>query len=226
MLNWGPIQYLVSKVMLPFLTFSYEHLLPNYGVSIILLTVLIKLAFVPLMSKQYKSIKAMQDMQPELQRVREQYKDEPQQLQQELVKLYKLHKVNPLSGCLPMLVQIPFFIAIYATIVSPEFKAILLQPGTFPGLFPFWLGNLSIADPTYVLPVLVSVLTFWTQKQVMTDPTQQKLLWLSPLLILAFGISLPSGVLLYWAVSTLLSGVHQVWMMKQPSASIEIIHPR
>jgi YidC/Oxa1 family membrane protein insertase len=226
MTEWGPIKFLITKFMFPFLTFSYTHIFPNYGIAIILLTLLIKVIFIPLMNKQYKAMKSMQDIQPQLQRIREDYKDSPEQLQKELMQLYKIHGVNPLQGCLPMLVQIPFFIAIYATIASPLFKAEILKPGINPGLFPFWLSNLAVPDSYYVLPILVALLTYWTQKMVMVDPQQQKLIWLSPLLILAFGLKLPSGVLLYWAASTLLSGIQQLWIMnREPEVRVEIIAP-
>lgn len=227
MTEWAPIKFLITKLMLPFLTFSYEFIFPNYGISIILLTLLIKVLFIPLMNKQYLAMKGMQDVQPELQRIREEYKDNPEQLQKELMQLYKVHGINPLQGCLPMLIQIPFFIAIYATIVSPLFKAEILKPGINPGLFSFWLPNLSLPDAYFVLPVVVALLTYWTQKMVIIDPQQQKLIWLSPLLILFFGIKLPSGVLLYWAISTLLSGIQQIWIMKkEPEVRVEIITPR
>lgn len=213
--SFGPIHYLVHKAMLPFLTFSYEHIFPNYGISIILLTVIIKVMFFPLMQKQLLSMKVIQKLSPEIQEIREKHSKDPQKMHMETLALYKSHNVNPFSGCLPMLIQIPFFIAIYATIASSSFKAILIQPGINPGLFPFWLSNLAVPDATYILPVSVAALTYWSQSMMMTDPMQRKFLFLSPLMILIFGFQMPSGVLLYWAASTLLSTVQQVWVLKR-----------
>ena len=124
-MEFGPIKPLIYNVMLPFLEFCYNNLYANYGIAIIILTFIIKIAFFPLMQKQYKSMKAMQAVSPELQKIRDKHKDNPQKLQQEMMQLYKKHKINPLSGCLPMLVQIPFFIAIYSTINSEAFKALV-----------------------------------------------------------------------------------------------------
>lgn len=213
--SFGPIHYLVHKAMLPFLTFSYEHVFPNYGFAIVLLTVLIKVMFFPLMQKQLQSMKVIQKLGPEIQSIRDKYASEPQKVHMETLALYKSHNVNPFSGCLPMLIQIPFFIAIYATIASASFKELLTQPGINPGLFPFWLSNLSVPDATYILPVAVAALTYWSQSMMMTDPMQRKFLFLSPIMILVFGFRMPCGVLLYWAASTLLSTAQQVWVMKK-----------
>ena len=216
-MEFGPIKPLIYNVMLPFLEFCYNNLYANYGIAIIILTFIIKIAFFPLMQKQYKSMKAMQAVSPELQKIRDKHKDNPQKLQQEMMQLYKKHKINPLSGCLPMLVQIPFFIAIYSTINSEAFKALVSQEGVNHGLFTFWLSDLSIPDTTYILPVVLAAFTYWSQKMMMVDPNQKKFLILSPVLILVFGRQLPSGLLLYWATSTVLSTLQQYWVMSQDS---------
>lgn len=215
MLNFGPINFISSTFMMPFLEFSYHSLIPNYGVAIILLTLVIKVAFMPLMNKQFASMKKMKELTPEMTKLREKYKSEPQKLHQETLKLYKENKVNPFAGCLPILVQMPFFLAIYATILSDKFTSILASPGVNHGLFPFWLADLSAPDATFILPVVLAWFTYWSQKMVAVDPQQQKFLFIGPVMILAFGFKLPSGALLYWAVSTVVTALHQMWILKQ-----------
>ena len=214
-MNFGPIKYLVDHMMIPFLSFSYDTIYPNYGIAIILLTVLIKALFFPLMTKQYLSMKGMQAVGPQMTKIKEKYKGNSQKLQQEMMKLYKDNNINPLQGCLPMIIQIPFFLAIYSTVMSPSFKALITEPGVNPGFLPFWLGDLAAPDGTFVLPVLLAIFTYWSQKLIMVDPAQQKFLIMSPILILVFGFKMPSGVLLYWAASTALSTAQQLWVMKK-----------
>jgi YidC/Oxa1 family membrane protein insertase len=218
MIEWGPIKYLVQHFMLPFLTFSYNNICANYGVSIILLTVVIKLLFYPLMNKQFESMRKMKEIKPELDKINKKYKDNPQQKQQAMVKLYKEKKVNPFQGCLPMLVQIPFFLAIYATILSESFTTLIHQEGVNPGLFTFWLSDLSLADSTKILPILLAVFTYYSQKMMMVDQQQKLLLIMSPIFILIFGLQLPAGVVLYWAVQTLLSTLQQHFLTGKGTA--------
>jgi len=216
MIEFGPIKFLVDQFMMPFLNMVYSSIYPNYGLAIILLTVLIKLLFFPLMQKQYHSMKMMQKLSPQMKEIRAKHKKDPKKMQQLIMELYKEHKVNPLQGCLPMVIQIPFFIAIYGTILSEGFREMIMQEGINPGLFSFWLKDLSAPDPTFILPILLAGFTFWSQKLVMVDPQQQKFLMFSPIIILFFGFKLASGVLLYWAVSTILSTWQQLWSMRQP----------
>ena len=226
MTEFGPIKFLIEAFMLPFLNFSYETIAPNYGISIILLTIVIKIIFYPLMNKQYKSMKQMQDIAPKMTEIRQKHKSNPQKMQQEVMKLYKDHNVNPLQGCLPMLLQIPFFIAIYATIISEQFQAAIHSPGINTGLFSFWLSDLTVADGTYILPIILAIFTFYSQKMMMVDPKQKQLLYLSPIMILIFGLQLPSGVLLYWATSTVLSTVQQFMISKPYSSEILNVIPK
>ena len=183
-MNFGPIVFLVDKVMIPFLEFSYHSIVPNYGFAIILLTVVIKLIFYPLMNKQYASMKAMQSVNPHMKIIREKYKKDPKKMQAEMLKLYQEHKINPMSGCLPMIVQIPFFLAIYSTILSDSFKTLITVPGVNKGLFSFWISDLSVPDASYILPIALAIFTFYSQKMMMVDPKQKQFLYLSPILIL------------------------------------------
>ena len=199
-------------------------IVPNYGIAIILLTIVIKLLFIPLMNKQYGSMKAMQELNPELTKIKEKYKKDPQKMQKEIMGLYRQKGINPLQGCLPMIIQIPFFIAIYATILSDSFKALITEPGVNKGLFSFWVSDLSLPDSTFILPILLAYFTYWSQKMIMVDPKQKMFLYMSPILILVFGLKLPGGVLLYWAVSTLVSTIQQTLVMKKNTTKkVEII---
>ncbi len=223
MFELGPIKVLSEDIMIPFLKWSYG-IIPNYGVAIILLTIIIKVLFIPLMAKQYNSMKGMQKIHPEVQKIKERMKDDPKQAQVELMALYKKNGVNPFQGCLPMLVQIPFFLAVYNAILSPQFKAIISAPGVFPGLFPFWLSNLSVPDHTYLLPVFLGALTFWSQKMMIVDPAQKKFMMFTPVIMIVFGMNLAAGVVLYWTVSTLLSTAQQWYMMRpEKTGNVEII---
>ncbi|MBI60419.1 hypothetical protein CL657_04295 [bacterium] len=226
MTEFGPIKFLIESFMLPFLSFSYETIIPNYGISIILLTVIIKIIFYPLMNKQYTSMKKMQEIAPKMTELRQKFKSDPHKMQQEVMKLYKDHNVSPLQGCLPMLLQIPFFIAIYATIISDQFSSLLKAPGINQGLFSFWLSDLTVADSTYILPIILAVFTFYSQKMMMVDPKQKQLLYLSPIMILIFGLQLPSGVLLYWSTSTVISTIQQFLITKPSSPNILNVIPK
>ncbi len=200
--------------MIPFLTFSYHHIFPNYGLAIILLTVVIKAIFYPLTNKQYTSMKKMQDLQPLLKELQEKLKKQPEKLQKEIMGFYKSHKVNPLSGCLPLLVQLPFFFAIYYTIGSPGFKELLTAPGVNPGIFSFWVPNLELPDHSFILPMVIAVSTYFSQKLMTMDPQQAKIFAFMPIFMFFISISMPSGVLLYWSVSQILSYLQQWWILK------------
>ena len=201
---------IINSVMIPFLQFSYNTIMPNYGVAILLLTALTKVVFYPLTQKQFKSMRDMKVIQPKLKELQKKHKDDPKKLQQEMIGLYKKHQVNPLSGCLPMLVQLPIFFAIFYTINSATFKDLLVQPGINPGFLPFWITNLAIPDPWFLLPILVGLSTWWSQKLMMTDPAQQKIMMIMPVVMTFICFKMPAGVLLYWASSQIISTVQQV----------------
>lgn len=222
----NPLNVLVEQVMIPFLEFSYSHIYPNYGVAIIILTLSIKALFYPLTKKQFESMKQMQVLQPKIKEINEKHKGKPEQLQKEMMGLYKDHGFNPLSGCLPLLVQLPVFFAIFMTVNGPIFKGIIAQPGINPGLFTWWLSDLSKPDFINIfghnlpgfLPIIIGVATYWSQKYSVTDPMQQKIFMFLPLIIVVFSFKLPAGVLLYWATSQIVSTLQQVMMLRQPAA--------
>ncbi len=202
---------MLSVLAVPMLhTLQWFHkYIPNYGIAIIVLTILIRLITFPLQWKSFKSMKKMQAIQPDLQKIREKYKDEPQKLQSETMDLFKRAGANPLSGCLPLLMQMPFFFAIYRVLYS----AVELVGAPFFG----WIMDLSVKDPYYVLPVLMAASMFLQQKltpQATMDPTQQKVMLLMPLIFGFMMHSLPAGLVLYIFVSTLFGLIQQLFVYK------------
>ncbi len=202
--------------MIPFLTFSYNSLYPNYAIAIILLTIVIKLALFPLTHKQFLSMKNMQKIQPKMKEIREKYKKDPQKLQQEMMSLYKTSGINPLSGCLPMLVQLPFLFALFYTMSSDKFKVLISQEGVFPGFTNFWLPNLSQPDHLFILPIVIGVATYLSQKAtpMSGDKNQQKIMMFFPVIMVVICFKMPAGVLLYWAASQIISTMQQLIIMK------------
>ncbi|MDA1352938.1 MAG: YidC/Oxa1 family membrane protein insertase [bacterium] len=220
----GPINFLVEQLMIPFLKFTYTSFYPNYGVAIILLTLLIKLIFYPLTQKQFTSMKRMQELMPEFKKIREKHKSNPQQLQQEMMRLYKANDVNPFGGCLPMIIQLPFLFAIFYTISSDSFNALISTVGSNPGFTSFWITNLAQPDPFYILPALIGLSTYLTQKLTpsSTDPNQAKIMAIIPIVMVFVSLKMPAGVLLYWATSQMISAAQQYFIMKPNSNAVVI----
>jgi len=212
----GPIDFLIENFMIPFLKFSYHNIYANYAIGIILLTIIIKVILYPLTHKQFTSMKQMQVLQPKFKALKEKHKKNPQKLQQEMVGLYKEHGVNPLSGCLPMVVQLPFLFALFYTMTSDSFKALLSESNVFPGLTSFWLPNLTQPDTLFILPAIIGVSTYLSQKHSPSaDPNQQKIMQFMPILMVVICFKMPAGVLLYWASSQIISTFQQMHIMKQ-----------
>jgi len=191
---------------------GYAH---NYGVAIILLTVLTKVLFFPLTIKSMRSMKAMQALQPQINALRSKYKSDPQRIQRETMELYREHKVNPLGGCLPMVVQIPVFYALYVALsVSVEMQnAPFVCFGQIFGMH-VWICDLAAHDPTYVLPILMGVSMFVQQKMTPTmgDPRQAKMMLLMPVVFTFMFLNLPSGLVLYWTLSNVFQIAQQLYM--------------
>lgn len=187
----------------------------NYGVAIILLTVITKVLFFPLTIKSMTSMKAMQALQPQINALRSKFKSDPQRLQQETMALYRTHKVNPLGGCLPMVVQIPIFYALYVALsVSVELQN---QPficfGRIFGV-DLWICDLASHDPTYVLPLLMGASMFIQQKMtpVMGDPRQARMMLFMPVVFTFMFLNLPAGLVLYWTLSNVFQIAQQKYM--------------
>jgi len=205
---------IIARPLLYLLLF-FNRFIHNYGVSIILLTILIKILFWPLTHKSYKSMKEMQKLQPRLAKLREKYKGNKEQLNKEMMGLYKTYKVNPMGGCLPMIIQIPVFFALYRILGD----SIELRHAPFM----LWINDLSAPDrlfhlgfkipfmsPPYGIPVLTLLMgasMFIQQKMTPTpgDPSQAKLMMFLPIIFTVMFINFPSGLVLYWLVNNILS---------------------
>ena len=195
----------------------FYRFVPNYGIAIILLTVITKVLFFPLTIKSMTSMRAMQALQPQINALRSKYRSDPQRLQRETMELYRTHKVNPLGGCLPMVVQIPIFYALYdALSVSVDLQgAPFICLGHLFGV-DLWICDLSRHDPTYVLPILMGVSMFVQQKMtpVMGDPRQAKMMLFMPVVFTFMFLNLPAGLVLYWTLSNVLQIGQQKYMEK------------
>lgn len=182
----------------------------SYGIAIILMTIVIKMALYPLTVKQVVSMKAMQELQPEMKKLQEKYKNKPQEMQQKLAALYKEKGVNPLAGCLPLLAQMPILIGIFYAIRDYDYG--MVAPSFL------WLQNLSDTDPYYILPILSALTTFIQQKQTMTqaadNPQMKMMLFFMPLFIGWISMTFPSGLVLYWVVSNIMQILQQWWMYR------------
>ncbi len=195
----------------------FHGFLGNYGWSIILLTIVVRIPFIPLVSKGQKSMRKLQAIQPKMNEIREKYKKDPQKMQQEMMELYKKHKVNPMGGCLPMIIQIPVFFALYKVL----FVAIELRGAPFV----LWLTDLSSKDPYYILPVVMGVTMLIQQKMTPSgmDPKQQKMMMLMPVIFTFMFLNFASGLVLYWLVNNLLSIIQQFYINRkiaqQPSVA-------
>jgi len=183
---------------------------PNYGISIIFLTIFIRFLTFPLQYKSFKNMKKMQVIQPELTKIREKFKDNPQKMQAETMALFKKAGTNPLAGCLPMILQMPIFFAFYRVLYS----AVELVDAPFY----FWITDLSEKDPYYVLPVLMGITMFFHQKLTPTttmDPTQQKIMMFMPLIFAVFMKDFPAGLTLYIVISTFVAMLQQMLVYKR-----------
>ena len=213
--KWGglPMEWLGVPILL-LMNWTYKHV-GNYGVAIILLTVVSKVLFYPLTVKSMRSMKAMQALQPQVNALRSKYQKDPQTLQRETLALYKKHRVNPMGGCLPMIAQVPIFYALYLALsVSVELQNSPFL--CFGRLFSvdLWICDLAAHDPTYVLPVLMGITMFVQQKltPTMGDPRQAKMMLFMPIIFTFMFLNLPSGLVLYWTVSNVLQILQQKLM--------------
>jgi len=199
---------ILAQPLFMVLTFFYGFF-KNYGISIILLTVLIKLLFWPLTHKSYASMKSMQKLQPEMQKLRDKFKNDKERLNKEMMALYKTHSVNPLGGCLPMIVQIPVFFALYQVLLN----SIALRHAPFA----FWLMDLSAKDPYYITPLLMGASMFVQQKMTPTtaDPMQAKIFMAMPLIFTFMFLNFPSGLVIYWLVNNLLTILQQYFIHRK-----------
>jgi len=190
------------------LLYELNRLINNWGWSIVALVVVLKAAFYWLNAQAYRSMGKMKAINPKIMEMRERLKDNPQQMQTEMMKIYREEKVNPLGGCLPILVQIPFFIALYWVLLS----SVEMRNAPWIG----WISDLAAPDPWYILPVLMTVTSVFQTwlNPTPPDPIQAKLMWFMPV---AFGVMFfffPAGLVLYWLTNNILS-IAQQWMINK-----------
>ena len=185
------------------------NIVGNWGWSIILVTLLIKLAFYKLSATSYRSMAKMRTLQPKIQALRERCQGDKAKMSQGMMDLYKKEKVNPISGCLPIVIQIPVFIALYWVLL----ESVQLRQAAFI----FWIHDLSTPDPFYVLPLLLGVSMFVQQKlnPPPPDPTQAKVMMFLPFLFTFLFLHFPSGLVLYWVVNNGLAILQQWYVSKK-----------
>ena len=198
--------WLIAKPLFVVLKFLHDYIFANWGVAIILLTIAIKALFFKLSATSYRSMANMRRVTPELQRLREQYGDDRQRMSQAMMDLYKREKINPLGGCLPILVQMPVFISLYWVLL----ESVELRQAPFFG----WIQDLSLKDPYFILPLLMGATMFLQTKLNPTppDPMQAKVMQLMPIIFTVFFLWFPAGLVLYWFVNNLLS-ITQQWII-------------
>ncbi|MCY9878052.1 membrane protein insertase YidC [Vibrio natriegens] len=195
-----PLHWLLSMI---------HGFVANWGVAIILLTFVVRGAMYPLTKAQYTSMAKMRMLQPKLQAMRERIGDDRQRMSQEMMELYKKEKVNPLGGCLPLILQMPIFISLYWALM----ESVELRHSPFFG----WIHDLSAQDPYYILPLLMGASMFMIQKMsptTVTDPMQQKIMTFMPVMFTFFFLFFPSGLVLYWLVSNIVTLIQQTLIYK------------
>jgi YidC/Oxa1 family membrane protein insertase len=226
LIDWGWF-YFITKPLFYLIHWLYT-ILGNFGLAILAVTVLVKAAFYPLANKSYESMAKMKKLQPEMERIRDRYKDDRGRQQQELMALYQKEKINPLAGCLPILIQIPVFFALYKVL----FVTIDMRHAPFYG----WIKDLSAADPTsifnlfgllpFAVPEFLQIgawpiimgLTMWLQMQLnpqQPDPVQQQIFNWMPVIFTFLLATFPAGLVIYWAWNNILSIIQQAWIMKK-----------
>jgi len=222
-----PIQSAIEYVIM----FLYNNVVANYGLVIILLTIIVRLVLTPLTLSQTRSMARMQKLQPQLQELQKKYKDDKQKLQQETMDFYKKNNVNPLAGCLPLLMQLPIFFALFQALRTPSqivtnvlgtpfipvyllgniknFLANIPNPN-----FNFLWMNLNERDPFFILVILMVATMFISTKMTTTDPKQAMLTYAMPVIFGVISWSLPSGILIYW-ITTNIWSIGQQWVVNK-----------
>jgi len=200
-----PLFWLMEKI---------HDVVGNWGWSIVILTILIKAAFFKLTEAQYRSTARMRKLQPRIEQLKERFGDDRQRMSQAMMELYKKEKVNPLGGCLPILVQIPIFIALYWVLL----ESVELRQAPFI----LWIDNLSVRDPYFILPLLNAAFMFATQRltpMVGMDPLQQKMMTMMPIVFSVMFAFFPAGLVLYWATNAGLSLAQQYYITRKIAAA-------
>ena len=200
--------YNLLKQFLALLLTTTDKYVGNFGVSIIIVTILIKIALLTLTLKQDKSMKEMKKIQPELEKLKEKYANDKQMLNIKTMELYKEHKVNPLGGCLPLLLQLPILFALFG----------VLRSGIIPADSSFLWLKLTDKDPYYILPILNGAVSFFQQKlmgSADSNPQMKNMMYIFPIMMIYISYRMPSGLQLYWLTSSILAVVQQYFIMKK-----------
>jgi YidC/Oxa1 family membrane protein insertase len=234
LIDWGWFFFITKPLY--YLMEAINSLVHNFGVTILILTVFVRLAFFPLANKQFASMAKMKKLQPQMEQIRERFKDDKMRQQQELMDLYKREKVNPIAGCLPILLQLPVFFALYKVL----FITIDMRHAPFFG----WIRDLSAPDPTslfnlfgllpFAVPEFLHIgvwplimgITMWLQMQLnpqQPDPVQQQIFSWMPVIFTFLLATFPAGLVIYWAWSNILSLAQQYYIMKQQGAEIHLV---
>ena len=223
-LDFGMFDFLAKPCV--WLMNKLYSVIPNYGIAIIFLTVLIKIILWPLGSKSYKSMSEMKKIQPLMKEIREKYKDDKKKMNEEVMSLYRTYKINPLGGCLPMVVQLPVFFALYRML----YQAIELRHAPFflwiedlsapDRLFRFDIAHIPFMEPPYGIPVLTIIMgaTMLLQQKMsppMGDPTQAKMMMFMPIIFTVIFINFSAGLVLYWLINNILSIAQQYYIQKK-----------
>ena len=209
--DYGVLWFIAQPIF--WLLEHIHSLLGNWGWSIIVLTIIIKLAFFPLSAASYKSMARMRAVSPKLQALKEQHGDDRQKMSQAMMELYKKEKINPLGGCLPILVQMPVFLALYWVLL----ESVEMRQAPWLG----WITDLSIKDPFFLLPIIMGATMFIQQQLNPTppDPMQAKVMKLMPIIFTFFFLWFPAGLVLYWVVNNVLSIAQQWYITRKIEAA-------
>ena len=209
--DYGILWFLAQPIF--WLLELIHDVLGNWGWSIVVLTLIIKLIFFPLSAASYKSMARMRAVSPKLQALKEQHGEDRQKMSQAMMELYKKEKINPLGGCLPILVQMPVFLALYWVLLES------VEMRQAPWML--WITDLSITDPYFILPIIMGVTMFIQQQLNPTppDPMQARVMKLLPIIFTFFFLWFPAGLVLYWVVNNVLSIAQQWYITRQIEAA-------
>ncbi len=203
----------IIEVLASILAFFYD-LTGNYGLAIVILTIGIRALTFPLMAKQMQSTNKMQELQPELKKLQEKYKDDKETLNKKTMELWKEHKVNPAAGCLPLIVQMPVLIAMFRLL--HDYQRFLGD------VDPYFMGvNLSAPDPLYILPLLAGLTTFLQQKLTMTSQSNSSIMMIMPFMLIFISATLPAGLPLYFVVGNIFSLIAHLLFKRKPKTQTE-----
>ena len=212
-------QYLIN-IIVSSLEFFYDITvtigIPSYALAILLLTVVIKLLLYPLSYKQMYSMKKMQEIQPQVKEIQDKYKKNPEKANQAVIEIYKKNKVNPMAGCLPLIVQMPILLALFRALQAFEYKEL--------GSSFLWVPSLTNPDPYMVIPIIVAIATYFQSKLTSTGndsnpkaaQTQKMMLYFMPLMIGWMSMRFPAGLGLYWIYFSILGTVQQLYINRKP----------